>query len=323
MEKEIDIKKYLFWAGIAVILVLAYFVIKSYIIPLISAFILAYLVKPIYEKLKNHTGKILAALLCILLIITLIIVPIGILISGVVNQTYAALNIDTLSSITDSISQSSIFQKYNIDINVYIEKFLNFIITLLTSAITYLPSIIITITITLLGIYYFLTDWDKIIPNLEKHLPFKNKKEITQEIGNATNGIVYGTFLIAIIEFAISAIAFFLLGVELYLLLPTLIGFLAFIPGLGPALIWIPMVIYYIATQSYGLAIGVGLVGLFLSYAIDTILRGRIIGKRAKLNPLIMLVGILGGISVFGIFGFIIGPLILIYAIKIIQSGVE
>ena len=60
-----------------------------------------------------------------------------------------------------------------------------------------------------------------------------------------------------------------------------------------------------------------------LSYFFDAILRFNIIGKKTKINPLIMLIGILGGIYVFGVFGFVIGPLILVYTLKIVQEFIE
>ena len=102
-----------------------------------------------------------------------------------------------------------------------------------------------------------------------------------------------------------------------------IIFFLAFIPGLGPTIVWAPMAIYYLIVKDYSTMIGVIITGLVLSSFIDTIFRSKILGKRTNLNPFIMLIGILGGIAVFGIFGFIVGPIILIYTIKLLEEALQ
>ena len=107
---------------------------------------------------------------------------------------------------------------------------------------------------------------------------------------------------------------------HLKVLLLFLSFFLAFIPGLGSAIVWVPLAIYYLFFENWFTFIGVVVTGVILSVFVDTILRTKLLGKKSNINPYIMLIGILGGISLFGIFGFIIGPLILIYSLKIIRE---
>ena len=63
--------------------------------------------------------------------------------------------------------------------------------------------------------------------------------------------------------------------------------------------------------------------GLFLSIFIETYLLNHIVEEKAKINPIIRIIGVLGGVPLFGIFGFIIGPLILVYTIKILEEAIE
>jgi predicted PurR-regulated permease PerM len=117
-------------------------------------------------------------------------------------------------------------------------------------------------------------------------------------------------------------IGFYILGIPMYLVLSFIIFFLTFIPG-GPALVWVPLAIYIIFQRNLFIVIGVLILGIILSYILDTAVRIKILGNKSQINPLIMLIGVLGGIYIFGLFGFIIGPLILSYSLKIIEELIE
>ena len=81
-----------------------------------------------------------------------------------------------------------------------------------------------------------------------------------------------------------------------------------------------PISLYYLINGNLFVGIGVIIVGSIVSYLIGIFLNSKYIGNRAKINPFIMLLGILGGIEVFGVFGFILGPLILIYTLEFIEE---
>ncbi|MEK6821543.1 MAG: AI-2E family transporter, partial [archaeon] len=75
--------------------------------------------------------------------------------------------------------------------------------------------------------------------------------------------------------------------------------------------------------QSYFVAAGIFFIGLILTVGIETVLYANWIGDRAKIHPLVMIVGVIGGISLFGIFGFIFGPLILASAMNVVKSAMH
>lgn len=321
MPKEVqDFSKYVFWAIIISLIFLSYLIIKPHIIAIISAIILAYLAKPLHKILCPKIGNSLSAFISILTITLIIILPLGAIIGGIINQANELLNLSTFNIIFEKISSYSLMQKLNINLATLTEKVLTLTISFLSSSVSALPSIVLSLFIAIFGSYYILLNWDYLTLKMEKYLPFENKKRIREEISKITDTLIYGTILIALIEFTIAFNGFLISGVGPYLILPILIFFLAFIPGLGPTLVWLPLAIYYAFTSNYPTAIGVTITGLILNIPIDTILRAKLLGNKIKLNPLIMLIGILGGISLFGIFGFIIGPLILIYTIKLIEE---
>ncbi|MEK6890092.1 MAG: AI-2E family transporter [Nanoarchaeota archaeon] len=323
-ETKTDLRKYIFWGVILFLLISSYFIIKPYLIALVSAFILAFLIKPIYAILNSKgINKKISALISVLIILILIIIPIGVLLGGITQQAYSTLNDEKISAVLEKVSDYKIFDTLQIDIDGIKSKGLEFLISMLSNSITYIPAFIISLFILILGIYYILIHWEILSSKLADFLPVKDKNKAMNNIRDVTKGLVYGTVLLAFIEAIVAMIGFGLLGVSISLLLATLIFFFAFIPGVGPAMAWGPVALYYLITQQYSLAIGALVIGIIISVGIDNLLRIKILGDQAKMQPLIMLIGILGGITLFGVFGFIIGPLILIYTLKLLEEAMD
>lgn len=318
--------KYFFWIPILILLILSFFIIKPYIVPLISAFILAYLTRPVYKYLVPKLGKTISGLLCVLIIIVIIILPLGTVIGGIISQAQNSINAVNANSIRSSLQNIlsyPLIENLNLDISSLTQKSLQLLISLLRNSALALPSIILAVVISLFAMYYILTNWEFLAQRLKQYIPSKNKEKLIKEISQTTNALVYGTLLIGLIEFIVSAIGFFILGIKSYLLLAIIIFIFAFIPALGPTLVWLPVAIYYIFTGNWFIGIGVIILGLIISVGIDGLLKLKFLDKKTNINPLIMLIGILGGVPLFGIFGFIIGPLILVYTIEILEEALS
>ena len=303
------------------LVVLSFFIIKSFILSLVSGFILAYLSSNAFKKLRKRFGKPLSALICLLLVIIIILIPISILFVSIVREVQYSLNQNTLNIIFENVSHSRIVEFLGLNFEVIKDKLISSILLFATNAITtYLPKFFIYSLVSLFSMYYLLIEWDYIIPKIKGLIPLRNKDKLFLELSNITKGIVYGFLIISVIEFFVSALGFYLSGLSYFLLAALLIAFLAFIPSVGPTLVWLPLAAFYLFTGRYYSAVGIIITGIILSIVIDTILRSKIIGDKIKINPIIMLVGMLGGIIVFGIFGFLIGPIILLYTLRILNE---
>lgn len=324
LEETLHARKYLFWVVLAILVILSYYIIKPYLIATISAFIIAYLVLPLHRKLSIKLGENISATLLLFLVILVLIAPLALVFGGITQQAVKFSNPIEISDSLDQLRGIPIINNLMTYLEPYFEKIAQTITTVLVSLIKsaaeYTFTLILSITITLFGLYVILVDWNKLSSSLERYLPVKNKKEFSKELSDVTNRIVYGTLLIAIMQFFLALIGFYLSGVSSYLLLPSIIFFLGFIPGLGPALVWVPLALFYFLSSRFPEAIGVTITGLILSIWLDTIFRTTLVGSTARINPFILLIGVLGGITVFGVFGFIIGPLILVYTIKILEE---
>ena len=121
---------------------------------------------------------------------------------------------------------------------------------------------------------------------------------------------VKGNIIIAVIQGTIGGVTFWLLGIQAALLWGVLMTFLSMLPAVGSALVWVPVAGYLLLSGADAegvilILVGVGVIGL-----VDNLLRPSLVGKDTRLPDYVVLVSTVGGMSLFGINGFVIGPLI-------------
>jgi len=316
--------KFVFWVILSLLIIVSFLIIKDYITTILTSFVLAYLIKPVFDRIKKKTGKSVAGILStisiLLIILIILIIPLGLVVGKLGSEAYQSLRIESLKPISENLASSPLFQALDINVKNLSVKASSYVLSIVESTLASIPSLIISFLILVMGIYYILINWDNIASLLKKYIPFKDKERITKGIKESTRGIIYGTIIIAIIQFLVAAIGFYILGINNYILLSILIGFMALIPAIGPAIVWIPTVIFYFIIRNYTIAIGVLVLGLFLSIVIDAIVRSKLIGAKAKMNPFILILGIIGGVTLLGIIGFVIGPLVLVYTIELLKE---
>ena len=122
-----------------------------------------------------------------------------------------------------------------------------------------------------------------------------------------------------ILQGLIAGIGYFIFGVPNALLLTILTILIGVIPIIGPWLVWIPVDIYLFVANRPGAGMGLFIYGMLLINWVDTIVRPMIVSRRTQINPGIILVGMIGGLFVFGLLGLIIGPLILAYVLLVLE----
>ena len=146
-------------------------------------------------------------------------------------------------------------------------------------------------------------------------MPAGRYKQVFKRFDELSRGMVMGQIVVGVIQGVLAWIAFVILGVPSPVLWAFLTGIISIIPLLGAALVWFPIAVYLFST---GYLIGEAwkgvalfLFGVLVISTIDNVLKPKIIGERAKIHPLVILFGILGGIQLMGLPGILMGPLIL------------
>jgi predicted PurR-regulated permease PerM len=121
---------------------------------------------------------------------------------------------------------------------------------------------------------------------------------------------VKGNLVVAILQGGLGGLIFWVLGIQAPILWASLMTVLSLLPAVGAAVIWLPVAIYLMASGEVGKGIGLILFGALVISVVDNLVRPTLVGKDTKMPDYLVLVSTLGGISVFGINGFVLGPVI-------------
>lgn len=121
---------------------------------------------------------------------------------------------------------------------------------------------------------------------------------------------VKGNILVAIIQGTLGGIAFAVIGIPAALLWGTVMAFLSLLPAVGATLVWAPVALYLLTTGEPGAAIALAAWGVLVIGLVDNLLRPFLVGKDTRLPDYLVMLSTVGGMAVFGINGFVIGPVI-------------
>lgn len=160
--------------------------------------------------------------------------------------------------------------------------------------------------------FFFLRDGDKIIAILYKALPLGDHRErlLFTKFAEVTRATVRGNLVVAMVQGTIGGVTFALLGIQAALLWGVVMAVASLLPAIGAAIVWLPVALFLFATEQYMQAIILVLVGAFVIGLIDNLLRPILVGRDTKLPDYLILISTLGGLVLFGINGFVVGPLI-------------
>jgi predicted PurR-regulated permease PerM len=161
-------------------------------------------------------------------------------------------------------------------------------------------------------LFFLLRDGKALAEAIKEAIPLRGdqKAALFGRFADVVRATVKGGILVAMAQGTLGGIAFWFLGIHAALLWAVLMAFLSLIPAIGATLVWLPVAIYFLATGAIWQGIGLILYGVLVIGLVDNLLRPFLVGKGSKLPDYIVLISTLGGIEVFGLNGFVIGPLI-------------
>ncbi|MDO8517597.1 MAG: AI-2E family transporter [Nanoarchaeota archaeon] len=201
-----------------------------------------------------------------------------------------------------------------------LQKFLPILEEGITNFIFSIPFIIAQIFIALVISYFIMNDWENILKKIINLVPMRKKtiKKLVKEFENISHTVIYAQLFVALVQGIIATIGFYIFGAPFPIILGVMVAFCALIPTIGTAMIWVPTSLYLILSGYFsynhwilGNGIGLFLYGLLIISTIDNILLAKIVHARAKVNQIIVIIGVIGGASMFGIIGIFIGPILL------------
>lgn len=171
-------------------------------------------------------------------------------------------------------------------------------------------SIIVTFLIGMLGSFYLFRDGERLVQWFIKVSPLKNNEDmvILDRVARSIRSVVLGTVLLAIIQGVVATIGFSIFGIPQPIVWGSVASLGAVLPGIGTSGIMIPAVIYLLYVGHIGSAIGLAVWAVSAIIVVDNIVGPYLMSRGNNLHPFIILIAVLGGITLFGPIGFILGP---------------
>jgi predicted PurR-regulated permease PerM len=307
---------------------------------LLGSILLAYISYPIYKRInKRIPKKSLSIILSLFVILIIILLPFAFLAFEITQQGYYFSK-----SLSNDIEKGALFgfgcdsaeskvcsllnkaEKFSLErlsesgFDIQLKKFISILEEKITRAILSIPIMIAKVFLALVIAYFILKEWKTILKKIIDLIPMRTKtvNRIIKEFGNITHTVIYAQLLVALVQGIVATIGFYIFGVPFPIILGVVTAFCALIPSFGTAIIWIPASLFLIASGYFshdywilGKGLGLFAYGLLIISTIDNILLVKIVHAKAKVSQIIVIIGVIGGASMFGFVGIFIGPILL------------
>lgn len=338
---------YLFLIILAVFLI---FKLLVFYMPFLIAFLISLLIEPLIRlimrktKFTRKTSSIIAFILVSAILIG-IIIWIAVSLFSEASNLLSGLNgyMDKANSIFSNITNNIDFQKLELpneiknviqdSSNEAVSKTTSWIRNLLSALINFIssiPTVSIYVTITIIALYLICVDRVYILDQIEHHFPTKwikkfgtHKKDLSKTFGEylkAEATLIFISFIISLIGLYI--FKFLHLNVKYPLLMALFIGFVDALPILGSGTVMIPWAIITALDGDLRLAVSIFILFVIMS-VVRQFLEPRLVSKHIGTHPIFTLIAMYTGFKIFGVFGLIIGPIVLIIVKNVFQNSID
>ena len=316
----------------------AYLIFEPFITAIIAAAVLTVLLKKPYHFLekKFHGWRVTSALLTCLMAVFIIVAPLA----GV-----TVLAIKEVNKLSDSLGDEKgmqqaldhVYQKAEstpliknmVDRKTFSEEKILKDLRGITSnlfgfaqkAYASISAFVLWIFVLFFTLFYFLIDGKKALRYIIDLSPLKDKhdKLLIEKFTSISRATLKGTFVVGVIQSVLGGIAFLIVGIPSPVIWTVVMLLFSVIPMVGTAIIWAPAGLILLATGAVWQGIFLLLFGSLVIASVDNILRPKLVGKDTQMHPLLIFFATLGGISLFGLPGFVIGPIIISFFVALAE----
>ena len=321
----------------AVLLLLVVFIsaiflqmIKGMLMALLMAAILAGLLGGVYRRLCGwlRGRRAAAAVITELLLVLVILVPLGGLAGLVTAQAikvgnsvtpWIRENLTEPDELTRRLEALPFYERvapYRDDI---LEKagqiagtVSNWLVDQLSNATVGTVNFFFLFFVMLYALYFFLTNGQAVLDRILWYLPLEDRDErrMLGKFLSVTRATLKGTGLIGLLQGTLGGLAFVVLGISAPVFWGAIMVVLSVIPGLGVGLVWVPAAIWLAMDGRWGAAVGMTAYFVLLVGMVDNVIRPRVVGRDTQMSELLVFLSTLGGLSLFGALGLVIGPIV-------------
>lgn len=304
--------------------------IRGFLIALLLAAIAAGMCYPLYKRLlRRFRGhKTLAAGIMIGLLLLLVIVPLTAMGSLVLAQALeVSRNVRpwVQSHLTQATELDTLLQRYPelAPLAPYREQILvklgevgsqvgTYAVSVMTDAARELMSFFLLLFVMLYSTFFFLISGSGTLRKILFYfpLPAEDEEKMVGRFVSVARATIKGTLVVGIVQGALGGIGFWFADVGGAAFWAAVMALLSVVPGLGTAIVWVPAVAYLMISGHVGAALGLGAYCAVIVGTVDNFLRPWLVGKDTEMPDLLILLATLGGIVLFGVTGFVIGPIV-------------
>lgn len=312
-----------FFVFVVAIGLVSLMVVQPLLSYLIAAIMLVFITYPMYEEVEGRTGHPrLSSMLIVILLIVAVIVP-SVIVTMVAFNEAGDVTRTIVSSGFEVVKLQEVegyvqdLTGRQVDLEQPFEESLRDITRGLTESLAGLleavTNFVIGVFVMVFTMYYLYIDGPSIVSSIREMLPLQEERRslLFKEVEEVTWGVVVGHLLTSVIQGTVGAIGFYLFGISNAAFWGFIMIILALIPMIGPILLYLPAgAILFLGGDTVP---GIGLVvyGAVVVSFVDNFVRPFFVERRAHIHPVLTLIGVLGGLGVFGLMGLFIGPLIL------------
>jgi len=315
-----------------VLLITAVFfaMIRPFLVAILLAGIFSAMAQPLYKRIEKWSGgrSNLASLVTLVFVFLIFFAPLVGLLGVIAGQAIKISQsvrpfieqwMSTPSALSDRLGslpfheslvayEGEIIEK----LGELVGKVSSFLFNSVSSITFSTINTIFLFFVFLYTMFFFLKEGRAILDRFLFYLPLPRGTEnrILERFMSVARAAIKGTLVIGVIQGSLAGLAFWVVGIEGAVFWGTLMTVLSIIPAVGSALIWFPAVVILALTGSYLKALGLLAFCSLLVGSVDNLLRPWLVGRDIKMHELMIFLGTLGGLSMFGLVGFIIGPII-------------
>jgi len=302
------------------------YLVWTMLTPFISALALSAIIVticyPLYQRIVTKMPKqneTLAAFVSTLLIVIIGILPLLFIASSLVNEAVSIYGLASKGQVgfEDSFKNiESTLQQYapalELNITEYVKQATSWLAGNVGAIFASTASTVFLFFIAVIGSFYLFRDGKEFTKKLVVVSPLPDNEDelILQRLAGAVRSVATGIVFMAIIQGVLTGLGFWAFGFERAILWGVIAAFGALIPGVGTTIVFLPAILFSIFTGSYIVAAGLAVWGMLAVGLIDNLLGPYLMSRGNSMHPFIILLSVLGGISVFGPIGFIVGPVV-------------
>jgi predicted PurR-regulated permease PerM len=325
----------LFYGFLALLAWLTYMVFEPFVTPLIWAAVIVILFLPWHRRLDKRFGKSVAATISTVGATAILIVPTVMVMIAFVHQAVQALGSVEMGTFLarvqwlnhvwmwaarripgwSTVNLPTIAQEEARRIAGYLAGELG-------GVVRHVVVFLFDLVITIIAMFYFFRDADPIMRWVRRSLPFAEEQR--EVMISQAHDLVFVTVASSLaasgITGLVGALVFLLVGIHQVVFWGVMMALFALLPVLGAWMVWIPAAGWLVAQGHPGRAVALLLINGVAVLIIDDVLRPMMISGRVELNGLFVLVGVLGGIVVFGVIGVVLGPVVVAIAAGLLRA---